>query len=405
MCSIKLIVYSLIVICTVQSQYGNGIVQESRDAQRIKKGSLFIGKNSFDKGNLLFAVCEKNTTSATNCNVVQKVYPNSQSTYSCFITIKGDYDESRLNFRIGVATLGKDKAILYWGEEYNDSLIAKVGTVDLKTCKMNHISIPDPSKEVLLNLMYTDKIVAYSDDSFDLFYNDSKQCHDKLCRIQIHANGTVKGDPIVSDIPGGMVHYVSPIASRSSSKGYVYLKKDPMEYNLSIVKADGTTNQLSTYVNTARPTVSVSNDIISACTKPSVDSDVICTQYDEDGQVKFMTTIPEIYKNSQPRALTHLPDGGILVLLAEFSNCDYLQNCDEGKYHMVKIDKNGKYIGNAPIRDFDNVNNQWKYTFVYKFDESKYCACIIGQDPVIDNLRLSNFEIIHNCVTEKDFSA
>lgn len=161
--------------------------------------------------------------------------------------------------------------------------------------------------------------------------------------------------------------------------------------------------QLEKYDSTARPTVSAGNNVVSACYKADADSDVACTQYDENGNVKFKAIIPEEYKNSQSRVVYNLHDGGMLVMLSEMTDCDQLLNCNETNYHMVKIASDGKIIGMIRTEDFDNVTSHLKYVHMYKFGDSQYCAALIVEDPIFDDYKLKNYEFHYHCVTEDEF--
>lgn len=227
------------IICCTQVQYGHGAAHGSRESHHPKKGFIVIGKKSFDAGNLVFAVCNRNATSTTQCTLVQKVYPDKENKHSCVVTLKSDHEESHLNLLIGISTLGKNKAILYWGEDYINSSTSKIATVDLKTCKMNQVTIPDPKGHILSQLFETDKLVTYDDDSIAIFVNDLERFGNKLGKMEINNDGTAKGELKASDIKGERVYFLSPIATGSSSKGYAAFRMEGTDFKLMLIKPDG----------------------------------------------------------------------------------------------------------------------------------------------------------------------
>lgn len=236
--------FALFVICSfAQLQYGDSAVKKSRGSQRIEEGQLSIDKNSFDEGNLVVAVCAaSNSSSVKNCKVVQnQMYPDNESNRSCVIILKGDCEESRLSPRVGATPLGESKAILYWGENYNNSTITKIGVVNFETCKMDRVhTIPDADREVLQDLFCKRKLLKYDDNSFDLFFNDPTVCKENLCIISMKEDGAVKRQSTVSKLLGtGFILAIWTIATRSPIKGYAYLQRTDLSYNFLLVKPGG----------------------------------------------------------------------------------------------------------------------------------------------------------------------
>lgn len=228
-----------IVSCT-QLEYVYSADPQSQESKILSRGFLFFGKKSLDTGNLVFAFCDPIAANKTICNVMQKVYPDKKMKRSCNVTLKSNSDESELNMGKAIATLGQDKAIIFWSEDYqNSSSTTKIGTLDLETCTMKVVEMSDPKRHILMELYNSDKMVTYNDNSFDIFIDDPKRFGDKLGKVQINNDGTIQGEPSASKIGGGLVWYLAPIATGSSSKGYAVLRKDGENFHLVLVKSDG----------------------------------------------------------------------------------------------------------------------------------------------------------------------
>lgn len=160
---------------------------------------------------------------------------------------------------------------------------------------------------------------------------------------------------------------------------------------------------MAKYEGTPIRVVSVGNNFISACTNGS---EIICTQYEDDGDVKLTTTISNIDKNTQPVTVYNLPDAGILVMLAEFKECETQSGCrGETGYQVMKIDSDGKVIGRLRTQELETATGETRKTYLYNNSEGRYCAAVIGQNPTMHEDKPSDFKIVVNCFTDSDFTA
>lgn len=229
----------VLLLCCVQFHSSSAAIEVAKQSHNFNEGFLFVDASSFKDGNLIYATCDKNSTSLTKCKLTQENYPYKEITRSCLLNLQGDHDGSDLSVRIGVVALGKDKTILIWTDYYNASTSIKIATVDLLSCKMNQAKVVDAGIAVFAEFIHTNKIVTYEDDSYDIFFDDLKRCGGKMCKLQINADGKAKGEPTNGRMTGGFVSYASSIANRSPTKGYAYLKKAGGDSTLWLLKADG----------------------------------------------------------------------------------------------------------------------------------------------------------------------
>lgn len=177
--------------------------------------------------------------------------------------------------------------------------------------------------------------------------------------------------------------------------------------NESDVYVTGTEKPLENFKSALGLAYSAGENVLSACNKADADHDAICKQYNEDGEVKFSTIISVKATSTEAMAIKNLPGGGMLVLLAERKSCENQSNCNRmSNYRMVNISADGKIIGVAHIQQLDNLSPRQKTHsyYIYKFGASEYCAAIIGHDPTADELQLDDYDLVHQCVTEDQFS-
>ncbi|XP_058801161.1 uncharacterized protein LOC131669950 [Phymastichus coffea] len=402
MLSSMTVIAVLFLLCCGQFQNANAVIEVAEKSHRFDQGFLFLDASSFKDGNLVYATCDRNTTSMTKCKVVQENYPYEDITHSCSITLRGDHEDSDLSVRIGISALGKDKAILVWTDYHNTSTTIEIGTVSLKTCKMNKIKIPDAGIAVFAEMIHTNKIVAYNDDSYDIFFDDLKRCGGRMCKLQVSADGKAKGEPAAAKMANGFVSYASSVATHSPAKGYAYVKKIGDNSVLYLLKPDGTEKQLAKYEGIPIRVVSVGNDFISACTNAT---EVTCTQFEDDGDVKLTTTMSDINKNTKPVSVNNLADGSILVLFAEFKQCEPQAGCNGVTgYQVVKISSDGKKTGTLKTQELETATGVTRKSYIYKNGDEGYCAAVIGQNSTTNENEPSDFRIVVNCFTDADFS-
>lgn len=153
------------------------------------------------------------------------------------------------------------------------------------------------------------------------------------------------------------------------------------------------------------PIYTASNDFISACVKPDTNSDVTCAQYDENGNMKFSAIITGVDKNAQPKTVYNMARGGMLVMIAEYKECDSKLDCVHNtRYRVVKITADGKISGAIRTKELDDAVSRFKKTNIYKNDDSKYCATLFVQNSKDDEQRPKNYGFVVSCFAETDFS-
>lgn len=212
----------------------------------IEKSIFFANRHSFHAGNLVYVICDSNTRPTTKCKVVQEKFPYKEIANSCHLTLENNGNNGFLT--VVVVALGKDKAVLIWKYADNhQSTIITIGIIDLQTCSMNRVNIPNPAVSLLLELHFITKFVSYDDDSFDLFYNDprSQGVDALLYKMYVNGDGQMKVEPRFVNVERGRYLFVSSVASGSPYKGHVFEGKHLMDlsktpkYYLWLVKPDG----------------------------------------------------------------------------------------------------------------------------------------------------------------------
>lgn len=202
-------------------------------------------QNPFDDGRLVHMNCTKITSIQTKCRIVQAYnFVNNSvrsEVRSCNFDTIDRADTSNLKIGVGLTglvSIGKDKAVLCSGDEYNSSPRIHLGIVDFRSCVLSQVTIKD-AKALVAELK--NNVVAYDDASFDFFFNDlnySKRS-DYLNKIHITKDGSVESEPTASKIVNGQIQNIMSIASRSSSKGFAYLNKNDAGFTLLLAKNNG----------------------------------------------------------------------------------------------------------------------------------------------------------------------
>ncbi|XP_058801083.1 uncharacterized protein LOC131669903 [Phymastichus coffea] len=410
---LKNLVVILVVVCF--SQYSDAAVEVVTKSQTFDDGIFFNNAESFYNGILVYAICDSNTRNLTNCKVVQENYPYKEAAYSCLVTLENNHLKGDGDLFVTVTALGDGKAVLYWRyrklEDY--SIIVNIGTVDLKTCKMNRIIVPDATSLTYMYLSHNNKFVPYSDDSFDIFYPNPKRHPEEgeLYKIHIDENGRMINKPESANVEGGNYFDAMTIATRSPAKGYVFVKRNqyrsrkefsqPIILHLLLVKPDGTMKHLAEYKRNSRGTVAAGNNFISLCYKSEDKGHIVCTQYDEYGRVIFTTTLAARGVDIDIIKSYNLLNDGMLVMYGPKSNQPKGSRNRIG-YEVVWIDFDGKEKGRMHTQKSEIPKGMVATPYIYENGNKGYCATVIINNEYSSGEVPMNLNVVANCFTFND---
>ncbi|XP_058801069.1 uncharacterized protein LOC131669893 isoform X2 [Phymastichus coffea] len=387
---VQISVFQLLSTCTA--------VEVLKKQSHFSKGQLMLGPYSFKEGNLVYALCDHQEPNV-KCQVVQERPPYKETFRSCNITLIPQQKNGEIQSSIGVAALGKDRVILFWHETGAEEYL-KIDTIKMDhRCQIYEAKVAKVSLPTYIELHHTNDILTYNDDTYDVIFQDVNRCGDKMCKMSINAEGEVIAEPtgyISSNKQ--FISFVSPIATRSSSKGFVYTRIDADESTLWIIKSDGKEKQLTKYKKSAISAVSAINNIITSCIKPDMNTSMTCTQYDEDGKMKFTTNVTSIDEKTQILRVYSLAKGGFLMMTAKCET-GICSNAASGQ--IIRVDANGVEAGTFRLVDFESAIVERHWAHIYENGEEKYCAAFIGEKRAQGQMEYLN--VVVNCFNKADF--
>lgn len=244
------IIISIIIItsiCLLSKTEKNLSVDTITREYSFPDKKVFYDHFSFENGRFVYLVCDKEIY--YKCKLYQEIYPFKSITRSCDVSLVVDGMVHNDTF-VFVESFGENRTILMWEDskkKEGSGTNVRISIVHLNGCrktadlvlKDSRPKFDDHSDLILRQLKLHLKLVKYN-DTFDIFFKDSKRCDDKECKLSISDEGKAIGalQGFVNNVDKE-TDVIESIASHSPAKGYVFSRFYTKGTELTLVRPDG----------------------------------------------------------------------------------------------------------------------------------------------------------------------
>lgn len=187
--------------------------------------TIIFDERTFKNPRLLYALCD----SSNKCRLEHDRAAFERPTDTCQVNLRDD----KVIEKIRVLSIGKDKAIIVWIENDNDTFFGLAG-VRFNDCSL-HLLKNSFDYDKNLDFIFQPIIVSY-EDYYEVLFVNSKLCADNYCKItvdfkthEVHGPTTwiqVDRDHLIAD--------VEPIGTTNAQLLVIQLSGQ-----ISIVKGNG----------------------------------------------------------------------------------------------------------------------------------------------------------------------
>ncbi|XP_058801045.1 uncharacterized protein LOC131669872 [Phymastichus coffea] len=409
------------VIAIVAIAQCDDVVVAMKVMQKLREypsQELVFSRHSFVDERLVYAICNRTTESSDdssskgerNCTVIREKSSFSNDTHRCDVNVKAKDDNGTIYQQFQVVPFGRDKAIFVSEEIVGDGAFIELRTIQLAECKVNE-------NRFAVNILYAHEmhpavatiLVAY-EHSFDVFFENTKQCRGKFCRATINSEGKILSGPAESIETSVFPFYhptILPLKNRSPDKGLFYLdsrNSTPLANGMNgtvytILQLDGSRLTLgsSDEIKPGDAAISTSHNLITVC-HLSENINIKCLQYDVEHKLKLNATLHGHNEKTEFASMYNLPDGSFYLLLGEHETANV-------RLSVTKINSTGKKIGNLVIIVPNcDLKTNYQISRMYENEAKEYCVSVACYNNFDSERTLSFLSVSANCFTDLEFS-
>lgn len=176
---------------------------------------------------------------AKKCNVTHGKLEENGQKKTCDL----EFSETMAITSFSIHALSADKSVVVWADEDSAQrhYLLKFTLVDLPTCSTHEAKIDFENRKSLFNsiIRYENAFIPNKDGTFDVFFENSKYCSNKVCRLTLNAQAEIVQGPAASYEPITRLFDASTEMNQVDNGYVMYESRRDDSGRISLINNDG----------------------------------------------------------------------------------------------------------------------------------------------------------------------